>query len=237
MKALILAAGMGNRLGHMTSDRPKALIEVGGTPLIDRALAFVDNSAVAGKAVVGGYHFELLMRRLKERDVKLYFNPDYTAGNITTIRAAIDFLDDDMLLMNVDHIYPDALLKHIIANSRGICAMCDFDRALGGDDMKVKLNGNGRLRKISKGLADYDGGYIGMTYIAKETIEAYKKAIGDTLDIYGKNTCVEFILGHMAANDAEINICDTSGFRWIEVDTPEDLENAERSLAKGKDKI
>lgn len=232
MKALILAAGLGTRLEPLTRDIPKALVEVDGVKLIDRVLNFIDHPEITEIGVVGGYCFDELAIHLKGRKLKLFKNPDFKLGNIYTLITAFDFLDDDFLMLNVDHIYPKKLLDHVINNVRGITAMCDFDRNLAADDMKVKLDSGRTLIKISKTLSNFDGGYIGMTFCSREMLEKYKRGALETRDIYGKDSCVEFILGHLAANDIRINICDTSGFRWPEVDTKEDLELAEKVLRK-----
>lgn len=232
MKALILAAGLGTRLGNITSEKPKALVQVTGMNLLDHILNFLDHPRISRIGVVGGYNYDLLKAHLSGRSVKLFHNKDYKYGNILSLISALDFIDDDLLLTNVDHIYPKKLLDHILANSSGITAMCDFDRTLVEDDMKVKL-GNKKLKKISKKLGDYDAGYIGMTFCSKKMNKIYKEAAMETKDIYGKDSSVESVLGHLAANDVEINICDTSGYKWFEIDTPEDLKNAEVKLAKG----
>lgn len=233
MKALILAAGMGNRLGSLTDHQPKALVPVGGSSLINRVLSFTNHPAINEIGVVGGYHFDLLKRHLDGKNIRLFHNSNFEDGNILTIKAALDFIDDDVLVLNVDHIYPQELLDHIIGESQGICAMCDFDRELKEDDMKVKLDGSGKLEKISKQLTDFDGGYIGMTFCARTMNEIYKKGVMETYEIYGNSCCVEFVLGHLAANDMDVNICDTSGFKWLEVDTADDLKAAEEKLLKG----
>jgi len=233
MKVLILAAGMGNRLGEMTDDLPKALIEVDGIPLIDRILNFATHPGVDRIGVVGGFFSDMLKEHLSNRDIDYFTNPHFKDGNIFTLQAATDFLNDSFLMMNVDHIYPKELLDHIINNTSGITAMCDKDRKLVHDDMKVKLTNSEKLMKISKTLSEYDAGYIGMTYCSVEMLNLYKMGIQETIDIYGREACVEWILGHLAANDVNINICDTSGYRWLEVDTPEDLQNAENALLKG----
>lgn len=232
MKALILAAGMGNRLGKLTTDKPKALVQVGSALLIDRTISFVKHPKIEKIGVVGGYCFDALQKHLDREKVQMFLNPRFREGNISTIRAATDFIDDDLLILNVDHIYPKEMLTHILNTAKGISAVCDFDRRLVSDDMKVKLNTDRKLQKISKQLTDFDCGYIGMTFVSKNMSEIYKKAVNETFEIYGKDSCVEFVLGHLAANDHEINICDTTGFKWLEVDTPEDLLNAEKVLAK-----
>jgi choline kinase len=233
MKALILAAGMGNRLGGLTKDKPKALIEVAGSLLVDRVLNFVGHPDVSEIGVVGGYCFDQLSEHLGGKDLHLFENKKYKDGNILTLMAALDFIDDDTLILNVDHIYPKNLLLHILNNVQGITAMCDFDRQLAEDDMKIKIDGNSHLKKISKQLTDFDGGYIGMTYCSRDMTNTYKKAVRDTFQTHGNEACVEWVLGQLADGKTDINICDTSGYRWLEVDTAKDLKNAEDALLKG----
>jgi|SRR3989338_1473860 len=236
MKALILAAGKGSRLGNMTLDRPKAMVNVSGRPLIDYVLDFLAHREVKEIGIVGGYKFEVLTSYLRTyalTHLRTYFNPNYNEGSIRTVMTACDFLDDDFLLMNADHIYPKRMLPSLLAQRHGITAMCDYDRNLTGDDMKIKKGKDGYLIKIRKDLADYDGGYIGMTYIPKTKLGAYKEAMADSYKIYGASSNVEAILGHMASSGHQISIADLGGQGWLEVDTPEDLKGAEARITKG----
>ena len=237
MKALILSAGLGNRLCGMTSNRPKAMVPVSGRELILRVFDFLDHPAITSRAVVTGYLSESLKKFVKDHhpDTKLFYNPDYEQGSIRTLETAIEFLDDDVLVMNVDHIYPKRMLPVILNNAKGITAICDFDRKLGTDDMKVKLGHDGNLSRIMKTLSDFDCGYIGMTCLARTNILAYIDAIKQTREIYGDGAPVEWVLGHMAANGGNIGICVASGIGWLEVDTPDDLAIAEKKLSSDKD--
>lgn len=235
MKALVLAAGMGNRLESITSDKPKALVPVDGKPLIDHILGRLEQCDFEEIGVVGGCHFEQLQEHLSGRGIRLFNNKRYTEANIFSVETALDFFDTDVLMTNVDHIYTAELFTHLLSKVKGLTAMCDFDRKLAHDDMKVKVNDDGKLMKISKQLTEYEAGYIGMTYCSKEMNNIYKQGVKETINIYGNDSSVEFILGHLAANDVSINIFDTSGYRWFEIDTPEELRFAETALAKGRE--
>jgi len=231
MQAIIIAAGLGNRLGDLTRDRPKALVPVAGRELILHTLDFVDHPAVDERIVVTGYEGERLGKFIAENcpGVRTAHNPHYRDGSIRTIEAALEHVRGDFLLMNVDHIYPRRMLTRILDRARGITAMCDFDRRLGRDDMKVKLEG-GRLVAIKKTLAEYDGGYIGMTYCAASSLDRYREGVARTRTVSGDSANVEAALALLAYENEEINICDVSGMGWLEVDTQADLENAQRTL-------
>lgn len=236
MKALILAAGLGERLGNLTADRPKALVQVAGRELMAHVLDFLNHPSITEKAVVTGYRAEKLSGFLAEKapEVKIFHNPDFTQGSIRSLESAAPFLNDDFLLLNVDHIYPKRMLPIILNGRKGLTAVCDFDRKLGGDDMKVKLSNSSNLQRIMKTLTDYNCGYIGMTYCDAKSIDEYRNAIGQTRKIYGDKTPVEWVLGHLAANEKKVSICDASGIGWLEVDTQEDLKYADKKLEEDR---
>lgn len=233
MKALILAAGKGTRLGSLTSALPKALVPINGRPLIEYILETLDHPSIEEIGVVGGYQFELLESLLKTRKkVRTFYNPHFADGSIRTIITALDFINTDLALFNADHIYPKKLLNSYLRQCRNgnITIACDFDRTLVADDMKIKKGRSGFLTKIRKDLTEYDGGYIGSTFVPKEMIGSYKKAVLSSYEIYGKEVNAEAVIGHMAANDHQIAIADLSGIGWWEVDTQEDLKRAEGEL-------
>lgn len=238
MQVIILAAGLGNRLGALTSDRPKALVPVAGRELILRALDFTDDPIVTERIVVTGYRGERLRDFLAQRApaVRTVHNPRYEEGSVLTLLAALEAIDDEeLLLMNVDHIYPRRLFPIVAAPVEGLAAVCDFDRALGADDMKIRRDETGRLAAIDKQLDAYDGGYIGMTRCAAAALPRYRAAAARALETAGPGANVERILAELA-NDAEpIAIRDASGVRWLEVDTAEERSAAEHTLSEQTD--
>jgi CDP-L-myo-inositol myo-inositolphosphotransferase len=237
MQIVILAAGLGNRLGKITGDIPKALVPVAGRELIARAMDFTDHPSVDQRIVVTGYRSKKLESFLKEKYPKVatIHNPDFDKGNILTMKRAIPFIRDRFLLMNVDHIYPKRMFEHILESPEGITAVCDFDRSLGSDDMKVKLDDTRKLHKIKKTLDVFDCGYIGMTLCDKESLKRYIESFNAHLSNAGESSCVEHVLGWMAENNLQVNICDASGMPWLEVDDEKDLARAEEALRTNPD--
>lgn len=82
-KAILIAAGMGRRLGPYTEDRPKCLVEVAGRKMVHRALDALRSIGVKQFIIIHGYLGERLMAALaNEPDVTFIANPDYTRNNI-----------------------------------------------------------------------------------------------------------------------------------------------------------
>ncbi len=232
MKALILAAGKGSRLGNSSKEKSKALVLVAGQELLCHQLRFLDIPKIKKIGLVVGYHGKATAELAKSKNpqIEIFENKDYEQGNILSLKAALPFLDDDCLILNVDHIYPQRILSAVLEQAKGITAACDFNRPLVADDMKITRDAQGNLKAIDKGLKKYDGGYIGMTFLPRSKLEIYRKAFEKTLAALGPSASVEKVLATLAAQNEPVAIADTSGIRWLEVDTLEDLQKAEASL-------
>lgn len=232
MNVIVLAAGMGNRLGDATRALPKALVEVAGRPLLYYVMNFLDHPAVEQVTVVGGYQFALVRDFLKAHYplVGCVENPQYMRGSILTIQAGARDMSGDTLIMNTDHIYPRRLLDQLIPQCRGITAICDTDRGLVEDDMKVLRNRSGDVADIDKRLTQWDAGYIGMTFCAAAKIGEYRAAIAGALKTRGDEVAVEAALRLMAQQKKAVHVADVSGIGWLEVDTPADSKAAEEIL-------
>lgn len=237
MQAVLLAAGLGSRLGTLTRDIPKALITVADRPLLAYAVEFARAAGADTITVVGGFGFELVAAEVARRalPVRLVENRAFRDGNLislTTARAHIEGADE-LLVMNVDHIYRPAIAALAAAPADDVTAFVDTDRELGADDMKVERDGAGRVRHIAKTLATWDAGYVGMTKIPRAAAARYWATVDAALAAEGRAIHVERVLARLADAGTPPACRDISGHGWLEVDTQDERDAAESALATG----
>jgi len=237
MQAVLLAAGLGSRLGQLTERIPKALITVGDEPLLAHAVRFAARARAREIIVVGGYGYELVAAELARRAlaVTLVRNEAFRDGNLVSLMTARPriVMDDELLVMNIDHIYRPAIAGLAAAPATDVTAFIDTDRALGDDDMKVERDGAGCVRKIAKTLTTWDAGYVGMTKIPASAAERYWATADAALAEEGRAIHVERVLARLATTSAPPACRDISGHGWLEVDLPEERQRAEEALRQG----
>jgi len=239
MKAIILSAGQGSRLGHLVDDRPKCLIEFNGRSLLDRQLDALHTNGVQEAVVVTGFHDELVEQALAARkggpQVRTVFNPFYkVADNTGSLYMAREELGGDCLVWNGDTLVSNSLMARVVGNDRsGICVT--IDRKADGydeDDMKVVEEG-GRLKEIGKrihqgvnaesiGLLAFRAGGAGQF---REAVERAMRTPEGTTIWYLR------VINHIAQS-GEVWTLDIHGEEWGEVDFPADVDLAVELTAR-----
>ncbi|HET7817290.1 MAG TPA: phosphocholine cytidylyltransferase family protein [Sphingomicrobium sp.] len=240
MKAIILSAGQGSRLGHMTDHRPKCLIEFHGRSLLDRQLDTLAANGVQEAVVVTGFHDELVETAIAARSggprVRTIFNPFYkVADNLGTLFMAREELEGDCLVWNGDTLVSEALMRRVLANARGgICVTIDRKDGYDADDMKVVADSDGRLRAIGKRLpADQvNAESIGLLAFRSGGAERFRDWIDKAIRT-GQGTTIWYLrVIHQIAQAEPVWTLDIAGEEWGEVDFPEDVETAEEMVRR-----
>jgi L-glutamine-phosphate cytidylyltransferase len=239
MKAIILSAGQGSRLGHMVDDRPKCLIDFNGRSLLDRQLDTLEANGVQEAVVVTGFRDELLDEAIARRSggprVRTVFNPFYkVADNTGSLYMAREELSGDCLVWNGDTLVSNALMNRVVGNDRsGICVTIDRKDWYDEDDMKVVVSDNGRLRAIGKRIAEgVNGESIGLLAFRAGGAELFRDSIEQAMRTKEGTTIWYLRVIHHLAQNAEVWTLDINGEEWGEVDFPADVEIARALTAR-----
>jgi L-glutamine-phosphate cytidylyltransferase len=239
MKAIILSAGQGSRLGHLVDEKPKCLIDFNGRTLLDRQLDTLEACGVSEAAVVTGFHDELVQEAIAARgggpDVRTIFNPFYkVADNTGSLYMAREELSGDCLVWNGDTLVSNALMKRVVAGDRaGICVTIDRKHSYDDDDMKVVAAEDGRLRAIGKRISEgVNAESIGLLAFRAGGAEQFRAAIERAMRTAEGTTIWYLRVIHHLAQNGDVWTLDIQGEEWGEVDFPLDVEAAQVLTAR-----
>jgi methylphosphonate synthase len=186
MKAIILAAGLGSRLGHLTVDRPKSTLRIAGRSLIERQLDTLRALGVEDITIVTGHGAEML----RPLGLRTRHNDDYRNNNILlSLMYAEDELDNDVIVSYSDIVYQRSILEALLAARGDILAVCDTewrDVYVGRADHpieqaeKVVLDGP-VIRRIGKhlGADEADGEFIGLLKLSRDGARLLRATFAD----------------------------------------------------------
>lgn len=237
MRALILAAGVGNRLyGDDRKQPPKALLRFDGESLLERNVKFLVELGVESLTIVVGYRKDEVVseavRHAPPGFVEVVENPMYRGGPIISLWRASDTLrsGSSVLLMDADVLYARELLERVALSRHGNVLL--FDRAVddGEDPVRVCIRDGIPVEFGKRIIGTFDEvgewpGFMRMTpEIAALLADACDAYIDDgRLDVAYELAIRDVMIGQTSGTFA---IEDVSGIPWIEIDFPEDLKRA-----------
>ena len=231
-----MAAGLGSRLGESAQGLPKAITDVAGRPLIWYAINLAKQIGANRIIIVGGWQYQKVAATAAAIDpaIEVYENNQFKLGNLYSLEVALKHVNESFLLMHVDHIFKTKVASKISEQlEERIVVFTDHDRDLSDDDMKVTTDTGGiRLINASKQMDNSGLGYVGLTYCHASFLDAYKQAAQDAKRAHGEKAVTEQAMLAIAhGGKADVSIGDISGYGWLEIDTPDELERARRELS------
>lgn len=233
MKAVIVAAGKGTRLQEVTGGKPKCLVEIEGRPLIHRVLDALEARGIKQVYVVVGHREDEIRAAVGDRATFL-LNPFYaTTNNMASLWFAIPHMGDEpFLYFHADVAFQDGLLDPLLeAPEEGVALLVDPE-SIDEEAMKVRLDGD-RFVESSKQipLDQAAGEWTGIARFSPQAAKHFYAHAGRLLldgqfQVYDTEA-----FNRMAAEGVAFPICTTQGKPWLEIDTPDDLEDAHRKFA------
>ena len=249
MQAIILAAGMGRRLGDYTKDNTKCMVPVNGVRLIDRLLGQLAKQKLQRVVIVVGYKGKELREYIGNRydgqlNIEFAENPVYDkTNNIYSLAIVKDKLqEDDTLLIESDLIFSDNIIPMIVGNTNpNLALVAKYETWMDGTMVRLD-DDNNIVNFISKDAFDYndvDSYYktVNIYKLSKQFsqhkyvpfLDAYTKAVGN-------NEYYENVLRIISLlNSHDMKALPIGNEKWYEIDDKQDLDIAEALFADEKD--
>jgi histidinol-phosphate/aromatic aminotransferase/cobyric acid decarboxylase-like protein/NDP-sugar pyrophosphorylase family protein len=239
-RALILAAGLGQRLRPLTTDVPKCLVEVNGVPILFRSLRVLASAGVTEAIVVVGHEAAQVRRRVGNRfagiDILYVDAPSYeTTNNIRSLWDARRYCDEDILLLEGDVVFDRDVVMRLREQVGSSMAVARDKANFSGT--VVHHDAQGHVTKFILG-ADLDGRVNGEG--AQKTVNIYllrgemlrTKILPELcrqVDSGNVQAFYETVLRDLVADGSlpDLVAVDVSTSRWYELDDYRDLEMAE----------
>lgn len=238
MKAIILAAGMGSRLGRYTKDNTKAMVEVNGKKLIENLLDILNECGVYEVIIVVGYKKEKLIAFLGEtyKDIKIKYivNEKYNnTNNIYSLYLAKKEFNDDIILLESDIIFEKSLIEKLIKDkNKDLVAVDKYQRWMDGTVTILKSD-NTISRFVDK--TEFDWNNIDNYY---KTVNIYKFSKKFLINKYlpyleayikseGYNSYYEQVLSVISSlKSVNLKAMKLESEKWYEIDDAQDLDIA-----------
>jgi L-glutamine-phosphate cytidylyltransferase len=240
MKAVILAAGRGSRLGDLTDIAPKGMVKIAGQPLLEWQRRALMAAGVEDVTVVTGYRSDVIC----DFGFSTIHNSEWAQGNmISSLVRAFEKLDGPLIVGYADILYEPAAVRALMACPGPLALTYDpdwltlwrrrFDDPL-SDAETFRLDEAGRLLEIGAAAAsteDIKGQFMGLLKVdpvGREWIGAFLEENPEARLRFDTTK----LLSHLIAAGLSITAVPSVGV-WCEVDTQRDLAVAEALVAEG----
>lgn len=245
MQAVILAAGMGKRLGDLTKENTKCMVKVNGIALIDRLLSQLSDLNLNRVVIVVGYQGDKLISHIGNRysdrlNIEYVFNPIYDkTNNIYSLALTKDKLqEDDTLLIESDLIFDDRMFSLILGDPYpNLALVAKYQTWMDGTMVRID-DDNNVVNFITKSAFKYSDVeyYYKTVNIYKFSREFLVHKYIPFLDAYcsalGNNEYYEQVLRVICMLDnSELKALPVTNEKWYEIDDVQDLDIAEALFA------
>ena len=249
MKAIILAAGEGSRMGKLAQNIPKPLVMVNGKSIIERQLSILKQNKILDVIIVTGSHNE----KFNFKNVVYVNDLDHkkhdTLGSLMTAR---DYMNDEIIITYADQIFDEKIMESVnnFSGDIGIAVDLDWEKNYVNRDQHPKseaenvlINGN-EILEIRKNISECKknekiGECLGLMKLSRKGskifLDKYSELeISHQGKFHNASSLEKALISDMIQEliDSEINVepIYVSG-KWYEIDTPQDLEIARKLLS------
>lgn len=228
MRALILAAGRGSRMGDETEQRPKCLLEVDGRALIEHQLETLADCGVGPIALVVGYRAEDIKEVVGIRVHYIENSRWRNTNSMYSFWLAREWLTSDVLVLNSDVIFHPEVIERMV-RAKGDAIAIDSSSGQAAEQMKVEV-ADGRLVRMSKTLPveQAAGENVGILRFQEATALRLAEQAGKILE-HNLNDWLGAAISEVA-KERPIGVVDVADLPWGEIDFQVDLHRVRKRV-------
>ncbi len=248
-KAVILAAGSGQRLRPLTDNQPKCLVLVGGESILFRTLSTLVQYGIREVVIVIGHEGQKIIDAthdtFPELQVTFVWAKRYeTTNNICSLWEARDHCDEDILLIESDVVFEGEVLRRMLEVDGNAMAIAPHRSWLSGTVVRTSEDRNVTsmfLGSDQDAAFRYDDTFKTANIYRLEKrflAERYIPALCDEVAQGNVDSYYESILRDlMASGEADFTGVDIGDRLWYEVDDEKDLKAAEKLFAPPQQRL
>lgn len=245
MKVIIVAAGDGSRLRPLTNEIPKAMLEINGKTILERAIEIFRGFGIGNIVVVRGYKKE----RINYPDLKYYDNDNYENYEfLHSLFCAEKELDDDCIISYSDILFKKCVVEKLLQSNADISILVDtgiketykdrIDNSISlAETVIIKDNRVTEIGKIGQGQ-NLHGEFIGMLKLSKKGAKIFRRNYNRVKKVFKnktfhrsssiENAYLSDMIQELVDKGHKVVNVDIVGC-FKEVDTIQDFKNAEES--------
>lgn len=242
--AIILAAGRGSRLGGLTDDRPKCLVQLQGRPLLHWQVQALMQAGVKRVVIVCGYRADLI----QELGLETRFNSDWSRTNmVRSLLCARDLMTGPALVSYSDIVYEPDIIRALRGADRSLAITYDAswlelwsrrfeDPILDAETFRLDASGDvSEIGSRPANLGEIEGQYMGLLKVDASTLSSIEEVVAAEPD-EGASLHMTGLLQRLIKRGMKVGAIRVDG-GWCEVDNPHDLDVAQALVSEGKIKL
>ncbi len=231
MKAVILCAGRGKRLGSINADMPKCMLTLGSKRLVDYQLESLRRVGITRACFVVGYNADAVKRYLNNKDgfeITFIENPSFADTNTAySLFLAGNEMNEDTVFLNGDVLFHDEVLRRVCFSDKPISLAVERKKC-GEEEVKVTLDGS-RVTGLSKDIEPSKafGEFVGIGKCSDASADLFRDSLRKVVDAEGGR--LQYFEAAISAmlTSLKVTAVDITDLSCVEIDFPEDFLKAQ----------
>ncbi len=228
-QAVIMAGGLGSRLGDQTKNMPKGFLEIGGVPMVEQSVRKLIAAGIEEIIIGTGYHKEFYEELAKKYPcIKLAHNEAYKAtGSMGTLAVCVPLVKEECLILECDLLY-DSIGLNVLINDPRRNVILSSGKTDSGDEVYLQVDDNYNLVKHSKKKEELDSIYselVGITKLTRKTLDLMVRYMNDHKSDIPKME-YEVAMSGVSSGGNPIAVRKVEYYTWCEIDDSNHLKRA-----------